>query len=244
MGSQAVINVLLGERYKNITKETAGVLKGEYGSTPAPLDAELQARVLEGDEVITCRPADLIESELDNLFQELEKIAGEKDIELAQEPIDDVLTYALFPQVGLSFLENRGNSSFFEPAPGEEEVVPTPGPVKSKSPSAGESVYDVKVDGRNYRVEVSDAGVVESAVAAPPAVNSGSGDSISSSLAGNVFKIVVAAGSQVEEGQPVIVLEAMKMETEISAPKSGLVSGIFVKEGDSVEVGDLLFSIA
>ena len=125
--------------------------------------------------------------------------------------------------------------------------MPTPGPVKSKSPSSGQSVYDVKVDGRNYRVEVNDAGVVESAVAAPvssSAHSSGSGDSITSSLAGNVFKIVVAAGSQVEEGQPVIVLEAMKMETEISAPKSGLVSDIFVKEGDSVEVGDLLFSIA
>ena len=118
VGSQAVINVLLGERYKNITKETAGVLKGEYGSTPAPLDSNLQAKVLEGGDAITCRPADLIEPELESLTQELEGLAEEKSIDLAQEPIDDVLTYALFPQVGLSFLENRGDPSFFEPAPG------------------------------------------------------------------------------------------------------------------------------
>ena len=241
VGSQAVINVLLGERYKNITKETAGVLKGEYGSTPAPLDRELQAKVLEGGEAITCRPADLIEPELESLAQELEGLAKEKGIELAQEPIDDVLTYALFPQVGLSFLENRGDSSFFEPAPGEE-VEPTSTTRKTMDSSPGQSIYDVKVDGRNYRVEVSDAGVVESAVA-EPVTNSGSSDSVSSSLAGNVFKILVLAGSQVEQGQPVVVLEAMKMETEISAPKSGVLSDMLVKEGDSVEVGDALFSI-
>ncbi len=241
VGSQAVINVLLGERYKNITKETAGVLKGEYGSTPAPLDRELQAKVLEGGEAITCRPADLIEPELESLAQELEGLAKEKGIELAQEPIDDVLTYALFPQVGLSFLENRGDSSFFEPVPGEE-VEPTSTTRKTMNSSPGQSIYDVKVDGRNYRVEVSDAGVVESAVA-EPVTNSGSSDSVSSSLAGNVFKILVLAGSQVEQGQPVVVLEAMKMETEISAPKSGVLSDMLVKEGDSVEVGDALFSI-
>ncbi len=247
VGSQAVINVLLGERYKNITKETAGVLKGEYGSTPAPLDSNLQAKVLEGGDAITCRPADLIEPELESLTQELEGLAEEKSIDLAQEPIDDVLTYALFPQVGLSFLENRGDPSFFEPAPGNEEAQPTPATHKTMNVGSSQSVYDVKVDGRNYRVEVSDAGFIENAVAAPVSASAsslGSGDSVSSSLAGNVFKILVASGSQVEEGEPVVVLEAMKMETEISAPKNGLLSKVFVKEGDSVEVGDPLFSIA
>ena len=191
VGSQAVINVLLGERYKNITKETAGVLKGEYGSTPAPLDSDLQAKVLEGEDAITCRPADLIEPELESLAQELEGLAEEKSIDLAQEPIDDVLTYALFPQVGLSFLENRGDPSFFEPAPGNEEAQPTPATQKTMNVGSSQSVYDVKVDGRNYRVEVSDAGFIENAVAAPVSASasiSGSGDSVSSSLAGNVFK--------------------------------------------------------
>ncbi|HAB86091.1 MAG TPA: oxaloacetate decarboxylase, partial [Pseudomonas sp.] len=117
VGTQAVINVLTGERYKSITKETAGVLKGEYGSAPAPFNAELQARVLDGAEVITCRPADLLQPEMQRLTAELEGLAREKNIKLAEDAIDDVLTYALFPQIGLKFLENRGNPSAFEPAP-------------------------------------------------------------------------------------------------------------------------------
>ena len=103
VGTQAVINVLTGERYKSITKETAGVLKGEYGAAPAPFNAELQARVLDGGEAITCRPADLLEAEMDKLTAELKGIAREKGIKLAADEIDDVLTYALFPQIGLKF---------------------------------------------------------------------------------------------------------------------------------------------
>ena len=117
VGTQAVLNVLTGERYKSITKETAGVLKGEYGKTAAPVDAELQARVLDGKEAITCRPADLLDPELDKLSVELQEIAVEKNITLAEDTIDDVLTYALFPQIGLKFLENRNNPDAFEPAP-------------------------------------------------------------------------------------------------------------------------------
>ena len=246
VGSQAVINVLMGERYKNITKETAGVLKGEYGSTPAPLNSDLQSMVLEGADPITCRPADLIDSEVDSLTVELSELAKEKNITLAQDAIDDVLTYALFPQVGLSFLENRGDASFFEPAPGIETEEVAQRSLKASDGRATHGLYDVKVDGRSYRVEVSDAGQVQSALPVETAVSSVSaseGDVVSSSLAGNVFKVLLSPGSPVEQGQPVIVLEAMKMETEISAPKSGSVSGVFVKEGDTVEVDDLLFTI-
>ncbi|HCO58989.1 MAG TPA: oxaloacetate decarboxylase, partial [Porticoccaceae bacterium] len=111
VGTQAVLNVLTGERYKSISKETAGVLKGEYGATPAPVNAELQTRVLEGAEVITVRPADLLEDELDTLIADLEQVAEEKNLSLhdGEQRIDDVLIYALFPQVGLKFLENRNN---------------------------------------------------------------------------------------------------------------------------------------
>jgi len=109
VGTQAVINVLTGERYKSITKETAGVLKGEYGAAPAPFNSALQARVLDGAEVITCRPADLLQPEMERLTIELKGLAQEKNITLAADSIDDVLTYALFPQIGLKFLENRGN---------------------------------------------------------------------------------------------------------------------------------------
>ena len=108
VGTQAVLNVLTGERYKSISKETQGILKGEYGAAPAPFNKELQERVLDGAEPVTCRPADLLESEFHLLTSDLEKQAKEKGIRLAKAAVDDVLTYALFPQVGLKFLQNRG----------------------------------------------------------------------------------------------------------------------------------------
>jgi oxaloacetate decarboxylase alpha subunit len=124
VGSQSVLNILSGERYQTITKETAGVLKGEYGSTPAPVNADLQARVLDGAEAITCRPADLLEPEFEKQKRELVRIAKEEDIRIANEE-DDTLTYALFPQAGLKFLKNRDNPDAFEPVPVlETEVAP------------------------------------------------------------------------------------------------------------------------
>ena len=107
VGTQAVINVLSGKRYQTITKEAAGILKGEYGATPAPLNAALQAQVLDGAEPITCRPADVLEPELEAQTAQIEKLALEGGYALADNKIDDVLTYALFPQVGSHFLECR-----------------------------------------------------------------------------------------------------------------------------------------
>ena len=138
VGTQAVMNVLTGERYKTITKETEGVLKGEYGATPADVNKELQQRVLDGGEPITGRPADRLEPEMDRLAKELEEVAKEKGISLTEGEgrIDDVLTYALFPQVGLKFLENRGNPDAFEPAPtGKEGSAVTTTVVKRCTPS-------------------------------------------------------------------------------------------------------------
>ncbi|MDG1753206.1 MAG: sodium-extruding oxaloacetate decarboxylase subunit alpha, partial [Thalassotalea sp.] len=159
VGTQAVLNVLTGERYKSITKETAGVLKGEYGATASEVNAELQARVLDGKEAITCRPADLIAPEMDNLTAELDNLAKEKNISLADEVIDDVLTYALFPQIGLKFLENRNNPDAFEPVPTKESAQPTP--VVSASKGATEN-YSVSVDGKVFEVVVGPSGSVSS----------------------------------------------------------------------------------
>ena len=136
VGTQAVINVLSGERYSTISKETAGVLKGEYGATPAPVNAELQARVLEGGQPITCRPADLLEPEVERQTEELTKLAIEKRIHLADDVIDDVLTYALFPQMGIRFLQNRDNPDAFEPPPDATAVAATgaaPAPLQGKA---------------------------------------------------------------------------------------------------------------
>ena len=245
VGTQSVLNVLTGERYKSISRETAAVLKGEYGATPADVDKVLQDKVLEGGEPVTCRPADLIAPELDKLSAELKQKSGEDDIALTsgEGEIDDVLTYALFPQIGLKFLKNRGDASAFEPAPTGNESTE----VKNDQ---GESVYTVSVEGERYTVTVADGGDVtgmakvggEAPAAAPAAA--GTGEPVKAPLAGNIFKVLVKPGDQVAEGQSIVILEAMKMETAVSAPRAGSVTGVTIKEGDSVAVGDDLLTIA
>jgi len=245
VGTQAVINVLSGERYATISKETQGILKGEYGATPAPVNADLQLRVLDGSEAITCRPADNLEPEVERQTIELTRIAAEKGIRLADDVIDDVLSYALFPQIGLKFLENRDNPDAFEPPP---DTTPAPSPVVSSSPPGAASVYSVRVNGKSYTVEVAEGGqltdVRPSAAPAAPAVTTvASGENVTAVLAGNIFKVHVSVGDEVDEGDRLLVVEAMKMETEIVAPKTGTISAVMVAEGDVVAVGDPLVAI-
>lgn len=251
VGTQAVINVLTGERYKSITKETAGVLKGEYGAAPAEVNAELQARVLDGKEAVTCRPADLLKAELHTLTDELLEKAKEENIELAEQQVDDVLTYALFPQVGLKFLKNRNNPEAFEPAPGTEKEAEKE-EAKVSAAKGSVEAYSVKVDGQVYNVEVGPQGVISSveqisAQAAPvqsPQLSAMDAESVDAPLAGNIFKVLVQAGAEVVEGDVLLILEAMKMETEIKASRSGTVQDILTKEGDAVTVGTPLLSLA
>jgi len=254
VGTQAVLNVLTGERYKNISKETAGVLKGEYGSAPAPFNQELQARVLDGAAAITCRPADLIKPELDKLTAELRKQAKERDfrLETGEREVDDVLTYALFPQIGLKFLENRGDASAFEPVPTLADAVAAATPSAPAKSASGDDVYTVKVNGQSYVVQVSEGGDVTALapVAAPastsaaPAPAASSGQPVAAPLAGNIWKVEVMPGDLVQEGDVLVILEAMKMETEVRAARSGTVVTTDVKEGDAVKVGDTLLTLA
>ncbi len=254
VGTQAVINVLTGERYKCISKDTAGVLRGEYGATPAPVASALQARVLDGDEPVTCRPADLLEPELDKLQAELTTLASDKGINLAagERQVDDVLTYALFPQVGLRFLEHRGDPDAFEAAPGQEPAKASPAPVVSPAaPAGGAATYTVAVDGQRFVVEVSEGGEVQSATAAPTAAASapaapapkGPASPVAAPLAGNIVRIPVAEGAAVSAGDVVVILEAMKMETEVRASRDGVVARIAVGVGDAVSVGDTLLEL-
>ena len=246
VGTQSVLNVLTGERYKTITKEAAGILKGEYGAAPAPVNKELQDRVLDGSEVITCRPADNIEPELDILESEFDKIVAEKGIRLADQKIDDLMTYALFPQVGIKFLENRDNPDFFEPVPKAETDKPK-----------DDGVYTVSFKGQSYTVSVSAGGTIttmsspsgkaiedskESQEESNAPLSNGKED-ISAPLSGTIWKTLVSPNQSVKEGDTLIVLEAMKMETEIKATRSGVVVSVDVKEGDSVTVGQLLLSL-
>ncbi|GLR63645.1 sodium-extruding oxaloacetate decarboxylase subunit alpha [Marinospirillum insulare] len=257
VGTQAVINVLMGERYKSISKEVQGILKGEYGAAPAPYNAELQARVLDGAEAITCRPADQLEDEMDKLAAEVKAKAKEEGIQLAkgEQEIDDVLTYALFPQIGLKFLQNRGDASAFEPAPTLESAQAASAPApKAATPANDSGVYTVKVNGQSYVVEVAEGGDVtalastDSATAPAPAAApatpaTSTGLAIDAPLAGNIFKILVKPGEDVEANQVVIIMEAMKMETEIRAVEAGTVGDIAVREGDAVQVGDTLLTL-
>ena len=253
VGTQAVMNVMMGERYKSISKEVQALLKGEYGSAPAPFNAELQKRVLEGGEPITCRPADNLSPEMDKLAAELKEKASADSIRLAEgeREVDDVLTYALFPQIGLKFLKNRDNKDAFEPAP---EAPQAAAPAKAEAPAAapapagGPETYTVKLNGKAYVVEVSEGGEIgdiqeQPAAQSEAAAPAPSGESIDAPLAGNIFKVNVRPGDQVAEGDVVIILEAMKMETEVRASSAGTVSKVNVSEGDSVAVGDALIEL-
>jgi oxaloacetate decarboxylase alpha subunit len=248
VGTQAVINVLMGERYKTISKEVQGILKGEYGAAPAPFNEDLQARVLDGAEAITCRPADLLEPEVERLSAELKQLAADKGIQLAEgdKEIDDVLTYALFPQVGLKFLENRNNPDAFEPAPTLEDAQAMAAPKNT-----GPQVYTISVNGQNYVVQVAEGGDISSIQTAAPqaaapaaAPAAGSGEEVPAPLAGNIWKVQVSAGQAVQEGDVLVILEAMKMETEVRAARAGTVVSVDVKEGDAVQVGDSLLTLA
>ncbi len=253
VGTQAVINVMMGERYKTITKETAGVLKGEYGQTPAPMNRELQTRALDGAEAITCRPADLIDPEIETLTQSVIAQAKERGIELADNEIDDVLTIALFDKVGWKFLENRNNPDAFEPVP------QTPQPVEASKTTAEskeeEGVYTVNVNNQSYVVKINEGADPEllassstaplaAPVSAAPATPSGDAETVAAPLAGNIWKIHAKIGQLVKEGEVILILEAMKMETEIRAARDGVVESLSVSEGDSVQVGDALVALA
>ena len=247
VGTQAVLNVMTGERYKSISKETQGILKGEYGATPAPVNKDLQEEVLgDNEEAITCRPADNIEPELESLTLELEGLSAEHGFSLtsSEGQIDDVLTYALFPQVGLKFLQNRDNPSAFEP-------VPT-GKASAPKTDAGEEIYTVEVEGKSYTVTVNEGGDVNgiaavgtsSASSNSSAVPATGGEPVAAPLAGDVVKLLVKPGQKVSEGEGLVILEAMKMETSVSAPSDGTVVEVRVQAGDSCTVGDVLVTLA
>ena len=252
VGTQSVINVLTGERYKTIAKETAGILKGEYGKTPAPVDSALQARVLEGAAPVTDRPADHIAPEMAKIEAEVAEQAKSKGVKLADNAVDDALIVALFPQIAWKFLENRNNPAAFEPAPTGNESAVENKPVSKAAPSAsGSAVYTVELEGKAFVVKVSEGGDIshvattapQSAPQTTPAPATG-GTPVTAPMAGNIWKVVATEGQTVAAGDVLFILEAMKMETEVKAAQAGTVRGICVKAGDAVAVGDTVMTLA
>lgn len=251
VGTQSVINVLTGERYKTIAKETAGILKGEYGKTPAPVDSALQARVLEGAAPVTDRPADHIAPEMAKIEAEVAEQAKAKGVKLADNAVDDALIVALFPQIAWKFLENRNNPAAFEPAPTGNESAVENKPVSKATPSAsGSAVYTVELEGKAFVVKVSEGGDIshvattapQAAPQAAPAPATG-GTPVTAPMAGNIWKVVATEGQTVAAGDVLFILEAMKMETEVKAAQAGTVRGICVKAGDAVAVGDTVMTL-
>ncbi|MFW5443522.1 MAG: sodium-extruding oxaloacetate decarboxylase subunit alpha [Methylococcaceae bacterium] len=245
VGTQAVLNVLAGERYKTITKETAGVLKGEYGAAPAEINKELQARVLDGSEAIKCRPADLLEAEMHKLVADVKQKAKAEGITLAENIEEDALINGLFAQIGWKFIANRGNPDTFEPAPNAEAFAAAN--AKTSNPNTATETYSVNVDGRSYNVAVGPGGsnISVQQTSSDPTNASGisSGEIIESPMAGNILKVNVTLGAHVAQGDVVLIMEAMKMETEVRSKISGTVSSLNVKEGDAVAVGEALITL-
>ena len=239
VGSQATLNVLTGERYKLITKETRECVLGKYGKLPAPIDPDLLAKVSKEEEVIDCRPADLLEPEWDRVVKECEgKCSSESDM----------LSYALFPKVALQFFDDRekgvkpAQPTPAAPAPAAQAAAPAPA-------AGGSATYTVNVNGQAFSVQVSIGGAPQLAVtAAPvapaaPAPAGGGGATVTSPLPGSVFSLKVAVGDQVNEGDVVLIMESMKMETEVHATASGTINSIQVQEGQNVKTGDPLLVI-
>jgi oxaloacetate decarboxylase alpha subunit len=242
VGSQATLNVLTGERYKIITKETRECVLGKYGKLPAKIDPALLEKVAKDQKVIDCRPADLLVPEWDTVVEE----AGDD-----AKTDEDRLTYAMFPKVALKFFGTRGKPlpetapPVPAPAPAPAPAAPPTTPTPAPAPAAGGSaVYSVTVNGKSYSVQVgTGAGAPAPAPAAAPPSN-GSNKAVTSPLPGSVFALKCKVGDQVNEGDTVMILESMKMETEVNTPHSGIVNSILVQEGANVQTGDELILIS
>ncbi|BAN69264.1 sodium-extruding oxaloacetate decarboxylase subunit alpha [endosymbiont of unidentified scaly snail isolate Monju] len=263
VGTQAVLNVLTGERYQTITKEVKLYLQGGYGRAPGAIDPELQRKAIGEETPIDHRPADDLPPELDRLREEIGDLA---------ESEEDVLTYAMFPEIGRQFLQARRDGTL------QPEPLQAPGEEGSKTPSTAPTEFNILLHGDCYHVKVTGTGLKEESQrhfyftvdgipeevrvetlseivlegGAQGAVKSsivgkrprpqGRGD-VTTSMPGNIVDVLVKEGDEVVAGQPLLVAEAMKMETEIQAPVSGVVEAVYVSKGDAVNPDETLIAI-
>ena len=223
VGTQAVLNVITGDRYKMVPKEVKDYVKGLYGKSPAMIDPKVRLKVLCDEEPITVRPADLLLPEYENAKKAVDAL------ELAKQE-EDYLTYALYPQVALKFLQGA--------AVEEQLVKKQPASAASAPLKAEPMALNVEIDGESYLVKVAPAGMtIEEAVPKAPK------DGLTVPMQGVIIRYKVKKGDKVAEGDAVAVLEAMKMEQNILANKNGTVKEIYIKEGTTVTPGDVLMSI-
>ncbi|PJI46294.1 MAG: oxaloacetate decarboxylase subunit alpha [Pseudomonas sp.] len=256
VGTQAFFNVLAGERYKTITNEVKLYLQGRYGKAPGKIDETLRRQAIGNEEVIDVRPADLLKPELNKLREEIGSLAKSEE---------DVLTFAMFPDIGRKFLEERAAGTL-KP----EELLPIPNG-KGVAAAGGEGVpteFVVDVHGESYRVDITGVGVKtdgkrhfylsvdgmpEEVVFEPLNEFIGGGGNkrkqasepghVTTTMPGNIVDVLVKEGDSVKAGQAVLITEAMKMETEVQAGIAGTVKAIHVAKGDRVNPGEILVEI-
>ena len=245
IATQAVYNVIGGERYATVTQELKDYLQGLYGRPPVPADPELRRLVLGREEPITIRPADLLEPQVDAARAQVRK--------LGIEPSDDaVLIHLMFPQM---FADYARGPLPVERKDGQKPVEvktpePEPEPIPVADPPAAAAEFDVEVEGEVFKVRVSGAGLAvipaRSAAAedaAPARPKTGEG-TVTAPMQGLIVKIPVKRGDDVKLGDVVAVLEAMKMQNDIVTTVAGKVSDVYVKEGEVVSPNQPLLAIA
>ena len=222
VGTQAVINVLSNSRYSTVTNEVKSLLKGEYGATPAPVSKDLQQNSIGDSAVISCRPADLISDNYNEIVENFNTALIEKDLKIDCSD-ENILTYAMFPEIGLAFLEHQSDPDFFETEPADilEQAD------SSYLVSIDDKEYSVVVKNNNS-VEINGSSVKSTNEQPSHAAQAGSGSIINAPLGGNIFKLIAQEGQSLEPDSTVLILEAMKMETEIKSPGAGVVTKIFV----------------
>ncbi len=225
VGIQSVMNVLGGERYKTVSNEVKEYMKGMYGKPPAPVDAEISKKIIGDDEVITCRPADLLEPEFDKFKSEgMEKGFVKTD--------EDALTYALYPPIAPKFLKGEAEEEELNPPHSltEDEAIGIP------------TQYNVEVDGDVFEVKIMPTGFMEIEETDSGNFQPVEG-AVSSPMQGMVIKVNVNVGDKITQGSTIAVIEAMKMENDIQSEVDGVVEEIFVEQGDAVSIGDTLMVI-
>ncbi|MGB9901635.1 sodium-extruding oxaloacetate decarboxylase subunit alpha [Methanothrix sp.] len=222
VGTQAVLNVLTGERYKVVPKEVRDYVKGLYGRPPAEIDPKIRMKILEDEEPITVRPADLLPPEYEAAVREVDALGLAKKEE-------DYLTYALYPQIAIKFLKGQATE---EPLVKKEAKAAVA--VKGSAPVA----FNVEVDGEAYIVKVAPVGMsVQKAQPMAPR------DGVTVPMQGVLIRYKVKKGDRVNKGDVVAILEAMKMENPVYADRSGTVKEIYIETGKTVSPGDVLMSI-
>jgi len=229
VGIQAVLNVLSGTRYKQVTQEVKNYLLGQYGQPPGEVNEEIRKQVIGEEKAITVRPADLIKPELEKLKEEGHKLG-------IIHSDEDVVTYALYPQVAIKFL--RGEIK-------EEKLLSAADAAAKPSSTAPDlpMEFAVDVDGEVFNVKIASVLGKTFDVEKSKKTKEIPAGAVVSSMQGMILAVKVKVGDEVKEGDVLMTIEAMKMQNNVVAPHGGVVKEILTFQGEVVNSGDILMVV-